>query len=284
VCAPTLEELESLTEWAIDVARGAGRIMMSGLGTGVSIEKKGARDLVTEIDKRCEAHVVANIKTNFPDHDYFAEEGSQKREKKSPWYWVVDPLDGTTNFAHGIPIFCISIGLMHGEEVVAGAIHAPYLNETFFGWKGGGAYLNSKSIKLRVSGSEKLSEAVLASGFAYVQNQTPNNNTENFARITREARGTRRFGSAALDLAWVAAGRLCGFWEMHLAPYDVAAGSVLIREAGGRVTDFGGGEDWLTGKTYVGTNGKIHEALLERLDPVQEDGHVRVPARKGGRS
>ncbi len=273
-------QLESLVEFAIGLARDAGKIMMDGLGhTGVS-RKKGWRELVTEVDEACERHVVTMIKVTYPDHDYYAEEGHERHEKKSDWRWIIDPVDGTTNYAHSIPAFSISLGLERKGECVAGVVFAPYLQEMFFGWKGGGAYLNTRSLPLRVSEADSIRESVLATGFAYVQDRTPNDNLENFARITREAQGTRRFGSAALDLAYVAAGRFEGFWEMHLKPYDVAAGAVLIREAGGRVTDFFGGDDWLEGQTIVATNGKIHEALRSRLDPVKPDGFVRIPGEK----
>lgn len=272
-------EEDGLLDFAIDLARDAGKIMMNGLGN-VHVSKKSWRDLVTEVDEACERHVITSIKVAFPDHDYFAEEGHERREKKSEWRWILDPVDGTTNYAHSLPLFSISIGIERAGECVGGVVYAPYLNELFFGWKGGGAFLNSRSIPLRVSEREPLSECVLATGFSYVQRESANDNLANWARITREARGTRRFGSAALDLAYVAAGRLDGFWEMHLKPYDVAAGAVLIREAGGRVTDFWGGEDWLEGQSLVATNGKIHEALRSRLDPVQADGHVRIPPRE----
>ena len=253
--------------------------MMQGLGHS-HVTKKGWRDLVTEVDEACERHVVTRIKVALPDHDYYAEEGHQRSEKKSDWRWIIDPVDGTTNFAHGLPLFTISIGLERAGEVVGGVVFAPYMQELFFGWKGGGAYLNSRTIPIHVSASEQISESVLATGFSYVQKESSNDNLDNFARITREARGTRRFGSASLDLAYVAAGRLDGFWEMHLKPYDVAAGALLIREAGGKVTDFFGGDDWLEGQSFVGTNGKIHEALRTRLDPVQPDGHVRISGAK----
>ncbi len=276
---PGPSEEEQLVEFAIDLAREAGKIMMAGFGR-TSVTKKSWRDLVTQVDEETERHVVTRIKVAFPDHDYYAEEGHQRREKKSAWRWIIDPVDGTTNFAHSIPLFSISIGLERAGECVGGVVFAPYLQELFFAWKGGGAYLNSRSIPLHVSGASEISESVLATGFAYVQNQTPNDNLANFARITREAQGTRRLGSAALDLAYVAAGRLEGFWEMHLKPYDVAAGAVLIREAGGRVTDFFGGDDWLEGQNIVATNGKIHEALRSRLDPVRADGHVRLPGER----
>ncbi len=272
---PGPSEEEQLVDFGIDLARDAGKIMMESLGR-THVTKKGWRELVTEVDQACERHVVTMLKVHFPDHDYYAEEGHERREKKSPWRWIIDPVDGTTNYAHSIPMFSISIGLEKAGEMVGGVVFAPYVQEMFFGWKGGGAYLNSRSLRLQVSQTDAISESVLATGFAYVQNQTPNDNLQNFCRITREAQGTRRFGSAAVDLAYVAAGRFDGFWEMHLKPYDVAAGAVLIREAGGRVTDFFGGDDWLEGQTIVATNGKIHEALRTRLDPVQPDGHVRV--------
>jgi myo-inositol-1(or 4)-monophosphatase len=276
---PSPEEL--LVDFAIDVSREAGRIMMEGLGRDPRVTKKGPRELVTEVDERCERHVIARIKAAFPDHDWFAEEGHRKSERKSPFRWIVDPVDGTTNYAHGLPLFTISIGIEKEGQIVGGVVYAPYLDEMFFAVKGQGAYLNSRSIRLHVSATEAISEAVLATGFAYVQNQTPNDNLANWCRLTREARGTRRLGSAALDLAYVAAGRFDGFWEMHLQPYDTAAGALLIREAGGRVTDMFGRDDWLEGRTFVGTNGKLHDVLLSRLDPVQPDGFVRMPSSAG---
>ncbi|MBI3724128.1 inositol monophosphatase [bacterium] len=263
-------------EFAIDIAREAGRIMMDGLGRRPRVSKKSQRELVTEVDEACERHVIARIRAAFPDHDYFAEEGSRREQKKSPYRWIVDPLDGTTNYAHGIPLFSISLGLEKAGEIAGGVVFAPYLNEMFFATKGQGAFLNSRTIPIHVSETDAIPEAVLATGFAYVLNQTPNTNLENFVRVTREARATRRFGSAALDLAYVACGRYDGFWEMHLKAYDVAAGALLVREAGGKVTDFLGGEEWLEGQSIVATNGRVHEALRSRLDPLRPDGHVRA--------
>jgi myo-inositol-1(or 4)-monophosphatase len=274
---PGPSELELMVEFACEVAREAGRIQMQSLGKGAAIEKKGPRELVTEVDKNCERHVYARVRGRFPDHDYYGEEGTRREEHQSPWRWIVDPLDGTTNYAHQIPLFSVSIGIERAGECVGGVVYAPYLNELFFGWKGGGAYLNSRSIRLHVSETRALSEAVLATGFAYVQNQTPNNNHANWARLSLATRGLRRMGSAALDLAYVAAGRFDGFWEMHLMPYDVAAGVVLIKEAGGRVTDLFKGEDWLFGRTFLGSNGHVHDAIHALLDPVKPDGHVRLP-------
>lgn len=276
---PGPSEAEALVDFAIDLARAAGKLMMDGLGRGARVTKKGPRELVTEIDQACERLVIDSIRASFPDHDYFAEEGHRREDRKSPWRWIVDPLDGTTNYAHGLPFFNISIGIEKAGEVQGGVVYAPYMNEMFFAVKGQGAFLNSRTIRLHVSGTEKVSEALLASGFAYVQHQTKNDNLANWSRVTSVAQGTRRLGSAALDLAYVAAGRYDGFWEMHLMPYDCAAGALLIREAGGRVTDFWGQDDWLEGRTFVGTNGKIHDELRALLDPVHEDGLVRLPTR-----
>jgi myo-inositol-1(or 4)-monophosphatase len=274
---PAPSDLELLVDFACEIAREAGKIQMKHLGARGEISKKGPRELVTEADRACERHIFARVRGAYPDHDFYAEEGTRRDERRSPYRWIVDPLDGTTNFAHSIPLFSVSIGVTRGPEVVAGVVYAPYVDELFFGWKGGGAYLNSRSIRLRVSETRALQDALLATGFAYVQNETPNDNVENWARLGRAARGLRRLGSAALDLAYVAAGRLDGFWEMHLKPYDVAAGALLVREAAGRVTDMWKGDDWLESQTIVASNGLIHDAIQAMLVPVVPDGHVRVP-------
>jgi myo-inositol-1(or 4)-monophosphatase len=271
-------ELELIVEAACAIARDAGKIQMKALGTHPAISKKGPRELVTEVDKECERFIFANVKARFPDHDFYGEEGASKEEHRSGWRWIVDPLDGTTNYAHSVPLFSVSIGIEKDRELVGGVVFAPYVDELFFGWKGGGAYLNTKAIRLRVSDTSELSEAVLATGFAYVQNQTPNTNHANFGRLSLATRGLRRMGSAAIDLAYVAAGRFDGFWEMHLKPYDVAAGAVLIREAGGRVTDMFLRDDWLEGQSFLASNGRIHDQIHRHLDRPVADGWVRVPS------
>ncbi len=272
-----VQELERIVEVACELAREAGKIQMRSLGRKNAIEKKGPRELVTEVDRACERHLFARVRGEFPDHEYFGEEGARALHGRSPWRWIVDPLDGTTNYAHALPLFSVSIGIAHQGEPVAGVVYAPYLGELFFGWKGGGAYLNTRAIRLQVSETSELPEAVLATGFAYVQNETPNDNLANWSRLSLATRGLRRLGSAAIDLAYVAAGRLDGFWEMHLQPYDVAAGAVLIREAGGRVTDLFRGDDWLLGQSIIASNGRVHDSLAAKLDPVRPDGRVRIP-------
>lgn len=270
-------ELERIVETACEIAREAGKIQMDGLGRSHDVAKKGPRELVTEVDRACERHIFARVRGAFPDHDFYGEEGASRDERRSPWRWIVDPLDGTTNYACSLPLFSVSIGIEKAGEPVGGVVYAPYLSELFFGWKGGGAYLNSRSIRLAVSRTSELSEAVLATGFAYVQNQTPNTNHGNFARLSLATRGLRRMGSAAIDLAYVAAGRFDGFWEMHLKPYDAAAGAVLIREAGGRVTDMFLEDGWLEGQSIIASNGLVHEAIHRHLDPIVPDGWIRVP-------
>jgi myo-inositol-1(or 4)-monophosphatase len=177
--------------------------------------------------------------------------------------WVVDPLDGTTNFVHGHPFFCVSIGLTRGVEGIAGVVFAPYLEELFTAEIGGGAALNG--VRCRVSAETELGHALLASGFAYGQDRDANTNLENWARLSLVSRGLRRCGSAALDLSYVACGRFDGFWELYLGAWDVAAGAVLVREAGGKVTDLRNGDRWRDGREILATNGILHEEIRKNL-------------------
>ncbi|MGE0712711.1 MAG: inositol monophosphatase [Planctomycetota bacterium] len=271
------ELLDDLLAFARDVARGAGRLALDRLEGGARVEFKGRRELVTEVDRACEDYVVARIRQAHPEHGYFAEEG---HVQPGDWRWIVDPIDGTTNFSQRLPLFSVSLGLEHRGELVLGVVEAPCLAETFWGRRGGGAWCQRGAApprRMRTSATAALEDAVLATGFAYVRNESPNTNLDNWAKLAMRARGVRRMGSAAIDLAYVADGRFDAFWEMHLKPYDVAAGVVLIREAGGRVSDFFGGEDWLEGQSIVATNGPLHEALRTELAPVHPDGHVRLP-------
>lgn len=269
--------LDELLVFAKDVARGAGQIALERLNSGAAIEFKGRRELVTPVDRACEDYVVARIQQAYPDHGYFAEEG---HEAEGEWRWIVDPIDGTTNFSQRLPLFSVSLGLEHQGELVLGVVCAPYLDELFFARRGGGAWLSWRDQAprpCRVSRTDELGDAVFATGFAYVRNETENNNLANWSRLCLASRGVRRGGSAAIDLAYVADGRFDAFWEMHLKPYDVAAGVVLIREAGGQISDFFGGEDWLEGQSIVASNGAIHARLRAELDPVHEDPWVRRP-------
>lgn len=271
-------DLDRALEFAREVALEAGAIQMDGLGAAVTTSKGIRRELVTPIDHACEALIIGRIRSAYPDHGYFAEEG---HVAEGAWRWIVDPLDGTTNYAHRLPLFSVSIGLQAPDgEMVMGVVCAPALDEMFWARTGGGAWGQRggrEPRRLAVSETAELADAVLATGFAYVRNETQNTNLDNWAAFSPQVRGLRRMGSAAIDLAYVADGRFDAFWEMHLKPYDVAAGVVLIREAGGQVTDMFLGETWLEGQTIIASNRAIHARVHEALAPVRDDPWVERP-------
>ena len=242
-----------------DIARAAGRIQMKRRHDAHRIEFKGAINLVTEVDHECEAMIVAELSRLFPGDDILAEEGSGGRSA-SGRRWIVDPLDGTVNYAHGFPFFCVSIALEEGGELASGVIYDPNRDELFAAKKGRGATMNGERIAVSVSSA--LSQSLLATGFAYnVQEEERLDNLDNFCRFVKSARAVRRPGSAAIDLAWVACGRIDGFWELFLKPWDMAAGVAIIREAGGRVTSFDGGPFNLYGTEVLASNGAIHDEM-----------------------
>jgi myo-inositol-1(or 4)-monophosphatase len=237
-------------------------------------ESKGQRrELVTAADRSAERIVVGGLLAAFPDHAVLAEEGVLTAQGQasmvSDWTWIVDPLDGTTNFVHGLPFFGVAIALAYQNDPVVGVVHAPALGETFAGARGLGAvrtFADGRSQALRVTRTGELADALLATGFAYERNEPGrDDNSGRLARVLPHCRDLRRLGSAELDLCYVAAGVYDGYWELYLAPYDVAAGAVLVREAGGLVTDLRGGTDWLFGGSVLATNGLLHEALRERV-------------------
>lgn len=220
---------------------------------------KGARrNLVTAADHAAEAVVLAALREAFPGDAIVAEE-SAAGGTDAARYWCVDPLDGTNNFAHGIPVFCVSVALVVDGVPRVGVIDAPLLGEVFE-TAGDGAWLNGAPIS--VSTTVEVADAVLATGFAYDRETLPDDNTAKFRAALMRCRGMRRCGSAALDLAWVAAGRLDGYWELWLNPWDLAAGAALVRAAGGRISDLDGGDAWLGGERLVATNGRLHDELL----------------------
>ena len=257
-----------MIDTARSVAEEAGALLLERFGrlTGAEIQRKGPRDYVTAADKDAEALIVRRLTEAFPGHAILAEEGTKIEHDGAPT-WIVDPLDGTTNFIQGIPIFCVSIGLVENGKPILGVVHAPALSQTFWGGPGQGAWENDRPIS--VSATPAISESVVATGFAYDRNRLADTNIDNFVKLGMVVRGIRRFGAAAIDLAYVASGRLDGFWELHLQPWDCAAGAALIRAAGGKVTDFRGGEDWLFGRHIVATNGLIHDGLRRELAPLK---------------
>ena len=203
----------------------------------------------------------------FPDHAVESEEETRDAADERP-RWFVDPLDGTINFVHGLPAFAVSMGLFVDGEPAVALVHAPRLGESFHAVAGGGAYLESPAgtrTRLRVSPTEELSEAILATGFPYRRGELEHDNLANFNELFYSVRGLRRMGSAAIDLCYTAAGRFDAYWELHLSPHDVAAGALIVREAGGVVSDFSGGEDWLTGGSIVAGGAPLHGLLRSRL-------------------
>jgi myo-inositol-1(or 4)-monophosphatase len=257
------------------LARQAGEELLRHRSpNGVRFESKGRRrELVTAADRAAEQIVVGGILAAYPEHGVLAEEGvltaQGQASRAGDWLWIVDPLDGTTNFVHGLPFFAVAIALAFRNEPVVGVVHAPALGETFTAHRGGGAFrtfADGRRQRLQVSPTKEFADALLATGFSYNRNEPGrDDNSGNVARILPHCRDLRRLGSAELDLCLVAAGTYDGYWERYLAPYDVAAGAVLVTEAGGRVTDFAGGPDWLYGDSVVATNGHLHEALRAHL-------------------
>ncbi len=245
------------------IARDAGALLRDGFGRGGAIELKGAIDLVTAYDRASEALILEALRRRFPGHAVLAEESGSTAGDASPYRWVVDPLDGTTNFAHGLPFFCVSIGLeAHGRRAL-GVLYDPMRDECFAARAGGGATLNGTPIT--VSPALTLDRALGGTGFPYDVMDHPAETLRWFAPLLPRLRGVRRLGSAALDLAYVACGRLDLFWEAKLHAWDVAAGILIVEEAGGRVTDFAGGAVGVDPVQTAASNGHVHDALLAVL-------------------
>jgi len=247
---------------ATAIAREAGALLMTYFDRRIGFEYKGDADLVTAADRASEALIVGRLRKLWPAHEIVGEEGTRDNTGGSDYRWYVDPLDGTTNFAHGYPVFCVSIGLEHRGELTAGVLYDPTRDELFAAERGGGATLNGKPI--RVSRTAKLSESILGTGFpSHKRHQNPN--IHFYHQITLRTHGVRRAGSAALDLANVACGRYDGFWEFNLNPWDTSAGVLLVREAGGLVTGFDGRPFEIASREVLASNGLLHEELKENF-------------------
>lgn len=254
-------------ELAKDLALKAGVILRQGYGHGNHVDHKGIIDLITEYDLRSESLIVEGIRSAFPQDAILAEEGGEHGQ--GDLQWLVDPLDGTTNFAHKVPCFSISIAVAHNRTPLLGVVYEPMRDDLFWATSGGGAWLGERRIS--VSRAMALHDSLLVTGFPYDIRTNPETNLDHFAALSLRSRGVRRLGSAALDLAYVAAGRFDGYWEFRLWPWDWSAGMLLVQEAGGRVSRTDGGlEVFKKPTSLLATNGHIHEAMMRVLNRTQD--------------
>lgn len=259
-----MSEHRDVLELARRLAREAGALQRERYETSFEVRTKSSSiDLVTEVDHACEELIVGTLQRERPDDAILAEEGRGEDRDDASWRWIIDPLDGTTNFAHGYPRFCVSIGVEHENQRSVAVVYDPLLDEEYSAVCGQGAELNGR--RLQVSEQPELAESLVATGFAYDVRKSPRDNVNHFVSVVKRARAIRRDGSAALDLCYVAAGRFDGFWELRLHPWDVAAGLLLVEEAGGRTSDAGGAPAPRSGREVVATNGLIHDELVAIL-------------------
>lgn len=254
--------MDNFLKIAIEAAKEAGKIQLERRRHPGKIDYKGSINLVTEVDLLCEKKIIEVIKDNHPDHSILAEErGEQKTD--SAYKWIIDPIDGTTNFAHDFPFYCSSIALEIEGDIKVGVVYLPVLDELFTVQKGKGAFLNGQIIQ--VSKSDTLRTSMLATGFAYDVHETEMDNVNHFRNFLKQTRAVRRPGSAAIDLCYVAVGRFDGFWEFSLHPWDVAAGLLLVKEAGGRVTGVAGEDYSIYSDNILASNGLIHRDMVKVL-------------------
>lgn len=257
-----------MLEFAQSIARRSGELLLERLSSHRTIDTKSTdRDLVTDADRASEHWLVEAIRDRYPDHAILGEEGTGDMSllQKQGYTWVIDPLDGTVNYAHSLPIFCVSVGLLKDGIPHLGAVYIPRLDEMYSAEVGKGAHCNGTP--LQVSSTPQLSQAVLATGFPYDKHQSDRNNLENFSVFTQQVRGIRRFGAAAVDLCLVAAGRLDGYWEEKLHPWDIAAGVVIVQEAGGVVTNYSGQPLHLEEGHVIAAGSALHPIMQDLLEP-----------------
>jgi len=251
-----------MLNFAISVAQDAGRLLRDRLGTTIDIEHKGSINLVTDVDLASEKLISEAISTYYPRHEILAEEAGLA-ESSSEYRWIVDPLDGTTNYAHGYPVFCVSIALECRGETVLGVVYDPIREEMFTAERGAGATLNNRPIC--VSKTAELMQSLLSTGFPYDIKTSRLTNLDHWANFAMKAQALRRDGAAALDLCYIACGRFDGFWELNLSPWDTAAGALIVVEAGGLVTDFSGNSFSNYAPEIIASNGLIHDRMIEVL-------------------
>lgn len=251
-------------DFALETAREAGQIIRLGWDTSFQIFEKGTGgDLVTEVDLAVEKAIFKKIGSKYAHHRHLGEETGGNISLDEGYVWVIDPVDGTTNFSHRFPFVAVSIALLHLGEPVVGVVYNPITEELFWATKGGGAFLHGKPCK--VSSIDQLPKALLATGFAYDRRETDDNNYREFCHLTQVSQGVRRAGCASLDLAYVAAGRIDGYWERGLKPWDIAAGILLVEEAGGKISSYEGGQLDISSGRILASNGRLHTQLMEEL-------------------
>jgi myo-inositol-1(or 4)-monophosphatase len=253
-------EVDNYLKEARTIVRRAGTMLKENIGADPKISFKSAVDLVTDYDNRAQIMIYDHLSSHFSEHDFLGEE-DLSRQRGGEFRWIIDPLDGTTNYAHAFPVFCVSLALERKEQVVLGVIYDPMREELFSAIKGEGAFLGER--KIRVSSVNDLDKSLVATGFPYDLRQSPVNNIDHFNNFLLRVQAIRRCGSAALDLCYVACGRFDGFWELKLNPWDVAAGALIVKEAGGYVSDFQNQEFSIFGSEILATNGLIHKQMLE---------------------
>lgn len=257
-------DLEHVKNVGIGAAYGSAEILRNHFGGLTTIQKKGPEDLVTAADIESERHIVDAIRARFPDHDIYAEESREKHHMDSDFKWIIDPLDGTTNYAHQVPIFSVSIAFSVSGEIRVGIVLQPMTGELFVAVKNKGAWLNGRPIA--VSEGQRLSEALLVTGFPYDVKTNSRPYMARFEKMLNAARGIRRLGSAAVDLCYVACGRFEGFWEEHLQPWDTAAGVLIAEEAGAKITDFSGDAYTIDKPEILATNHHVHDEMRTILN------------------
>ncbi len=261
-------ERSDINHVAVEAARQAGAVLLDYAQKGFTIQhKEQAINLVTEADLQAERTILEHIRQHFPNHQILSEEEGLQDASTSQTKWIIDPLDGTTNFAHGFPMYNVSIGIEQEGRVIAGVVLDPTRNELFHAQENQGATLNGTPIQ--VSKTPKLNQALMVTGFAYDIHTAEDNNLREFCAFALKARGMRRTGTAAIDLCYIASGRFDGFWELKLNPWDTAAGTLIAKEAGGTVTNYAGDPHSIYGDTIIATNGLIHSEMVEVLKTVR---------------
>lgn len=257
-------QLKVLTQKVISASKEAGAFLIQEI-TKIKtkdIEEKGLHDLVTYVDKTTERMLIYSLHDILPEAGFIAEEGTSDKLGED-YNWIIDPLDGTTNYIHGVPLYSVSLALKHHDEIVLGVIYEPNLDECFYSWKGGDSYLNGKVIS--VSDAQTIDKSLFATGFPYYDYSLMKEYLSFFEYLMRNSRGLRRLGTAAMDLAYVACGRYDGFYEYGLKSWDVAAGTIIVQNAGGVNMDFGGGNDFVFGKEIVSVNANISKEFLKQV-------------------